>query len=39
MGRTAELLSQPKASGAGRNATVRNADGLVVEYFEARPAS
>jgi hypothetical protein len=31
----AELLHAPRTVTAGRNATVRNPDGLVVEYFEA----
>lgn len=30
----AELMSPPKSSAAGRNATVRHPDGLVVEYYE-----
>jgi hypothetical protein len=31
----AELLHAPRTVTAGRNVTVRNPDGLVVEYFEA----
>ncbi len=31
----AELLHAPRTVAAGRNVTVRNPDGLVVEYFEA----
>jgi predicted enzyme related to lactoylglutathione lyase len=31
----AELLHPPRTVTAGRNVTVRNPDGLVVEYFEA----
>jgi predicted enzyme related to lactoylglutathione lyase len=31
----AELLEGPRTVTAGRNATVRNPDGLIVEYFEA----
>ena len=32
--RGATILAGPRTVTAGRNATVRNPDGLVVEYFE-----
>jgi predicted enzyme related to lactoylglutathione lyase len=35
----AEILAGPRTVTAGRNATVRNPDGLVVEVFEAVPAA
>ena len=31
----AEILAGPRTVTGGRNATVRNPDGLIVEYFEA----
>ena len=31
----AEILARPRMVTGGKNATVRNPDGLVVEYFEA----
>jgi predicted enzyme related to lactoylglutathione lyase len=33
----AEILAGPRTVTGGRNATVRHADGLIVEYFEGRP--
>jgi predicted enzyme related to lactoylglutathione lyase len=33
----AEILAGPRTVTGGKNATVRNPDGLIVEYFEAAP--
>jgi hypothetical protein len=35
----AERLTEPRTVTGGRKATIRHRDGLVVEYFEAAPAT